>query len=60
MTRSEALFDLSEHLDNMEGGDVIMISKRPGDKWIITTVSGDGYAVTGFGDTFEEAWEKEV
>lgn len=48
------------HLEAMEGGDVIMITKRPGGKWIITSVVGDGYTTTGCGETFEEAWEREI
>lgn len=55
------LNEFSGYLDDMNDGDVILISKRPqGGKWTITTISGDGYAVTGFGLTFEEAWNHEV
>jgi hypothetical protein len=52
--------EVSSYLDDMEGGDVLVISKRPGGKWTVTSIAGDGYVITGFGETFEEAWNKET
>lgn len=52
--------EVAPFLDEMEGGDVLVISKRPGGKWTITNIAGDGYVVSGFGDTFEEAWSQEM
>lgn len=52
--------EVMPHLNEMEGGDVLVISKRPGGKWTVTSIAGDGYVVTGFGTTFEEAWSEEM
>lgn len=60
MTHDSFLEELSDRLSEMHGGDVLTITKCPGGKWVIVTVSGDGYTVVGHGSSVEEAWENEI
>jgi hypothetical protein len=60
MVDRQVIVDFEDHLEGMQGGDVIIISRRPGGKWTVVTISGDGYSVTGHGLSFKEAWENEA